>query len=346
MSHRCLLSMRTVAAVAVLWLVPATVAGQAGIAGADTWTLPRTPWGEPDLQGVWANNNVTPLQRPKEFAGKEFLTDQEVAALKQRAAQLFGSDAGDAAFGDQVFQAAAADVQDFESTDGGTGNYNFFWLVERDWDNRTSLVVDPPDGRIPALTAEGQARVDASRAARKRPAHGPEDRSSGERCITFGVPRLGAGYNSYYQILQAPGYVVVVMEMVHDARIIPLDGRPHLNHNIRQWNGDSRGRWEGDTLVVDTTNYSPKSNFRGSTENLHLVERFRRVGPDTIHYQVTVDDSTTWTDPWTAMIPLKGTEDPIFEYACHEGNYGMEGILAGARADERVAAEKTKTGSK
>ena len=160
------------------------------------------------------------------------------------------------------------------------------------------------------------------------------------------MPRLGAGYNSYYQILQAPGYVVIVMEINPGPRIIPLDGRPHISQNIRQWNGDSRGHWEGDTLIVDTTNYSPKSNFKGSAENLHLVERFKRVGPDTIEYEVNINDSSIWTAPWTAMIPLKKSEDPIFEYACHEGNIGMEGILAGARATEKTANEEAKIESK
>ena len=178
------------------------------------------------------------------------------------------------------------------------------------------------------------------------PLTGPEDRSLSERCISFGVPRLGAGYNSYYQILQTPGYVVIFMETIHDARVIPLDGRPHISQNIRQWHGDPRGHWEGDTLVVDTTNYSPKSYLRGSAENLHVVERFTRVGPRTISYEITVDDPTTWTNAWTAMILLKKTEDSIFEFACHEGNIGMEGILLGARAQEKAAAEAAETESR
>ena len=335
--------------IAVVSLAPVPVAGQtprASFVAADTWTPPRTPDGQPDLQGIWANNNATPLQRPEELAEKQALTDEEVATLKERATQLFDDDAGDAAFGDSVFQAALADTEDFTSTDGGTGNYNHFWLVERDFDNRTSLVVDPPDGRIPPLTPEGQQRADARSAARERPADGPEDRSLSERCISFGVPRLGAGYNSYYQILQTPGAVVIFMETIHDARVIPLDGRPHISQNIRQWHGDPRGHWEGDTLVVDTTNYSPKSYFRGSAENLHVVERFTRVGPRTISYEITVDDPTTWTNAWTAMIPLKKTEDPIYEFACHEGNIGMEGILSGARAQEKAAAEAATTESR
>ena len=332
--------------VGIILLVFVPIAGQIQSAKNETWTLPRTPDGQPDLQGVWANNNATPLERPKELAGKQVLTDEELAELKKKATNLFGIDAGDAAFGDQVFQAALTDTQEFQSSDFTTGNYNQFWIVERDWDNRTSLVINPSNGRIPSLTPEGEKRVASSRIARQRPAHGPEDRSLGERCITFGVPRLGAGYNSYYQILQTPGYVVIVMEINPGPRIIPLDGRPHISQNIRQWNGDSRGHWEGDTLIVDTTNYSPKSNFKGSAENLHLVERFKRVGPDTIEYEVNINDSSIWTAPWTAMIPLKKSEDPIFEYACHEGNIGMEGILAGARATEKTANEEAKIESK
>ena len=350
MSHRVLASTGVLATViAIVSLAPVPVAGQtprASFAAADTWTLPRTPDGQPDLQGIWANNNATPLQRPEELAGRQALTDEEVATLKERATQLFNDDAGDAAFGDSVFQAALAEAEDFTSTDAGTGNYNHFWLVERDFDNRTSLVVDPPDGRIPPLTPEGQKRADARSAARRRPADGPEDRSLSERCISFGVPRLGAGYNSYYQILQTPGYVVIFMETIHDARVIPLDGRPHISQDIRQWHGDPRGHWEGDTLVVDTTNYSPKSYLRGSAENLHAVERFTRVGPHTISYEITVDDPTTWTNAWTAMILLKKTEDSIFEFACHEGNIGMEGILSGARAQEKAAAEAAETESR
>ena len=341
MRNRCLGSLCVMASViAAVLLAPVPAAGQASTAGAVTWTVPRTPDGQPDLQGIWANNNATPFERPKELAGREFLTDEEVAELRERADQLFANDAGDAAFGDQVFEAVVTDAQDFESSDRATGNYNQFWVVERDFDNRTSLIVDPPDGRLPPVTPKAQERLDLGKAIRERPAHGPEDRSLGERCLTFGMPRLGAGYNSYSHILQTPGYVVILMEMGHDARIIPLDGRPHIGEDIRQWHGDSRGHWEGDTLVVETTNYSPKSNFKGSGENLHLVERFTRVGPTTMHYEVTANDPTTWTSPWTAMIPLRKTDDAIFEYACHEGNYGMFNLLAGARAEEKAAVAK------
>jgi hypothetical protein len=339
----------SVSILAVVSLMSITVTAQTRSAAATkagtskAWTPSRTPDGQPDLQGVWANNSITPLERPKALAGKPTLTDEELAVLKKKAAQLFSGD-GDAAFGDTLFETLLTDTQKFVSTDGKTGDYNQFWLVERDWDNRTSLVTDPSDGRIPALTEQAQQRQKANVGLRDRPAAGPEDRSLSERCITFGVPRLGAAYNSYYQIVQSPGYVVITMETIHDARIIPLDNRPHIASNIRQWHGNSVGHWEGSTLVVDTTNYSPKSNFRGANEKLHIVERFTRVGPDTLNYEVKVEDPTVWTGPWTAMIPLKRSTDLIYEYACHEGNDGLAGILAGARADEK-AAEAPRSGS-
>ncbi len=305
--------------------------------GDSAWTPPRTADGHPDLQGVWANNNATPLERPPEWAGRARLSDEELAALE--AAAAVATDPGqDALFGDQLVLAAIAGEQ-ATSYDPTTGNYNQFWVVERDFNDRTSLVVDPPDGRIPALTPAAE-RLLAERAAYRaaHPADTWEDVPLQERCITYGVPRLGAGYNSYYQIFQTAGHVVFLMEMNHDARIIPLDARPQLDAGIRQWHGDSRGRWEGDTLVVETTNYSPQSDFRGASDNLRVVERFTRTGPDTLEYAVTIDDPTTWTRPWTASVPLLRSEDALYEYACHEGNYGMEGILAGHRAQERAAA--------
>jgi len=300
------------------------------------WTPPRTADGQPDLQGVWANNNVTPLERPAALAGKPFLTDAEVAALKKKASELFAGD-GDAAFGDDVFNAIVTGARKFTSSDVTTGNYNQFWIADRDFDNRTSLITDPQDGRLPPLTPEAQKRAPTPQANRTRRADGPEDRSLSERCITFGAPRIQAAYNSYFQIFQTRDTVAILMETIHDARIIPLDGRPHIGQNIRQWLGDSVGHWEGDTLVVDTANYSPKSDFRGSHQNLHVVERFTRVSPNRIDYEITVKDPTTWTKPWTAMIPLKLAHEEIYEYACHESNEGMVGILSGARAQEQKA---------
>jgi hypothetical protein len=318
-------------------------------AATRTWTLGRTADGQPDLQGVWANNNATPLERPPELNGRAKLTDEEVAALKAKAGQIFGGD-GDAAFGDTIFRSVLASVKEGKSAphqkakdeiDFGTGDYNSFWLVPRDWDNRTSLITDPPDGRQPAMTPQGQQRRDAARAALNRPAVGPEDRSLSERCITFGTPSLRAGYNSYYQIIQTPGYVVIEMEMAHDARIIPLDGRPHPPAAVRQWMGDSRGHWEGDTLVVDTANYAPGGFQAASSAKLHVIERFTRTGPENIKYEFTIDDPDTWTKPWSVMIPLRHSPDKVFEYACHEGNTGLEGILSGARADEKAAQKKS-----
>ena len=300
------------------------------------YVVPRTADGQPDFQGVWANNTITPLQRPPQWAGKQFLTDAEMAALKKAAASAVTDDS-DAVFGDSLVLAAIANEK-AKSFEPSTGNYNNFWLVEREVDNRTSLIVDPADGRIPTLTPEAQDRAAALAAARRRsPADGPEDRSLGERCLTFGTPRVGAGYNSYYQIVQSPGYVAIIHELGHEVRLIPIERHDHLGHNLRQWLGDSRGHWEGETLVVETTNFSPKSTFSGSSRNLHLVERFKRVSQKTLNYEFTVDDPTVWTRPWTVMIPLKGTEDKIYEYACHEGNTGMEGILSGHRMDERAA---------
>jgi len=300
------------------------------------WRVPRTPDGRPDLQGVWISRSATPLERPKALEGRQFLTPEEVATLKARAQQIFQAGNSDFGAGDAVFLAALGSAQQFKnpgSTENSVG------MIEREFDNRTSLVVDPPDGRIPPLTPEARQRQAAATAARPRFPTGPEDFILSYRCITTGMPKLGglygSGHFSYYQIVQAPRHVMIEMETIHDARIIPLDGRPHLPSASRLWHGDSRGRWDGDTLVVDTTNFSSKSNFMGSGENLHLVERFTRVAEDTINYEMTFDDPTVWTRPWTAMIPLKQTPGPIYEFACHEGSgLIMRAMLAAAHADE------------
>ena len=310
-----------------------TAAPVAAQPAGEGWVAPRTPDGQPDLQGVWANNNATPLERPDAWAGKARLSTEELADLQAAAAEA--TDPGqDALFGDQLVLAAIAKTK-AESYDPSTGNYNGFWVVERDFNDRTSLVIDPPDGRIPALTPAAE-RLLAERAAYRaeHPADTWDDVPLQERCVTYGVPRLGAGYNSYYQLFQTADYVVFYMEMNHDARIIPLDGRTPLDPALRQWHGDSRGRWEGDTLVVETRGFSPKSRFRGASDNLRVEERFTRTGPDSLEYAVTIDDPTIWTSAWTASIPLMRSSDALYEYACHEGNYGMEGILAGHRAEE------------
>ena len=314
-------------------LAPAVALGQ-----PSDWVVPRNEHGHPDLQGIWGNNAVTPLERPESLGDRATLTAEELARVQTTAEELFALDAGDAAFGDQFFNVALTAPETFTSSDGGTGNYNQFWLVERDFDNRTSLIVDPPNGRLPRRTPAAQRAVEAARANRGRPAAWTDDRGLSERCITFGLPNLLAGYNSYYQIFQTADHVVIEQELIHTTRIIPIDDRPHIDHDIDQWHGNSVGRWEDDTLVVETTHFSPQSDFRGSSENLRLVERFTRVGPDTMHYEFTASDPTVWESSWTALLEWRRTDDAIFEYACHEGNIGMEGILAGARADEAQAA--------
>jgi hypothetical protein len=345
MKNRCLyvvLSLTALLAVAQGQVAPHTALATT-TSDKPTWTTPRTLDGHPDLQGFWANNNATPLERPKELAGRATLTDQELAAMKKKAHELFSGN-GDAAFGDTVYLTVLANVlgtkTGFKSTDGETGDYSSVWTVERDWENRTSLITDPPDGRMPAMTQEAQKRREAARAAMTRPANGPKDRSLSERCITYGSPQLTAGYQSYYQIVQTPKSVMIMTEMIHDARKIPLDGGPHLSSTVQQWFGDSRGHWEGDKLVVDTTNYKPRAFMSVSSEKLHVIERFSRSGPETLKYEITIDDPGTWTKPWSLMIPLRHSPEPVFEYACHEGNEGLAGILAGARADEAAAAKK------
>lgn len=318
------LSFHALALAAVLSAVlPVTAQAQ----GKPGWAPALTVGGQPDLQGNWVNKNATPLERPKQLEGRASLTDAEVAELKARAQRIFAGGNSDAANGDAVFLAALANVDVYKS-ENATGHTLF---LDREFDNHTSLIVDPSNGKLPPYTAEGEKRRAAgARATNLRFAPGsPEDMTPFQRCITFGVPMPRPGpFNSYYQIVQAPGYVVIVMEAIHDARIVPLDGRPHLPQNIRTWNGDSIGHWEGKTLVVDTTNFSPKDNFMGSAENLHLVERFTRVAPDEIRYEMTVEDPTTWTQPWTAVLRLKQTDEKIYEIACHEGNFEiMEDML-------------------
>ncbi len=303
-----------------------------------TWTVPRTADGHPDLQGVWANNNAIPLQRPPEWEGKTTLTDAELRELEAAAAEATNS-GEDALFGDQLVLAAIARTK-AESYDPTTGNYNQFWVADRDFSKRTSLVVDPPTGLIPPLTDEATERLcKQMKYSLAHPADSWLDRPLPERCITYGVPFVSSGYNAYFQIFQNADHVVIEMEMIHDARVIPLKGEAHLDDSIRQWHGDSRGHWEGDTLVIETTNYSTSSDFMGARQNLHLIERLTRVGPTALEYEITVNDPSTWTRPWTVSIPLKGKDESIYEYACHEGNYGMEGMLSGHRAEE--AAGKT-----
>jgi hypothetical protein len=311
-----------VVALAILTVASLRVDGQ-----SHAWTPPRTPDGQPDLQGTWTNATITPLERPAELAGKPFFTEAEAAEYEKTVAERNNMDRRDGSPGADVARA-----------------YNDFW-----WDRgtkvvktrRTSMIVDPADGRVPPLTSEAQRKV-AERAEYRRvhAADGPENRPLAERCVlwpTAGPPMLPSAYNNNYQIVQAPGYVMILVEMIHDARIIPTDGRPHLPSNVRQWLGDSRGRWEGNTLVVETTNFTDKTNFRGSGDTLRLTERFTRTDPGTLMYEFTVEDDASFVRPWKAEIPMVKAEGPLFEYACHEGNYGMENVLAGARAEEKRA---------
>ena len=304
--------------VAVLASAPIPASGQSATesvsALAADWTVPRTKWGAPDLQGVWDYRSATPLERPARFAGKATLTPEAAAAYEREQTEL---------------------RNDYDRAPSVHAKWWLDYGAELTDDYRTSLIVDPPDGRVPATTDEARQRA-AARAERRRrhPADAAEYRGLTERCITFGMPRLPGAYNNNYQILQTPTHVAIVSEMIHDARIVPLDGRPHLSTDVPQWHGDSRGHYDGETLVVETTNFSPKASHRGSTAALRLVERFTRVSPNTVHYEITLADPTTWTSAWTAVVPMKRTSQPLYEYACHEGNHGLRNILHNARFEE------------
>ena len=291
----------------------------------------RTPWGDPDFEGIWTNATLTPLQRPPELASKEFLTPEEAAQFQRSRIEQTNADrplppGQVGAYNDVFFERGTSIVRS----------------------RRTSLVVDPPDGRIPALTPDAQKKVEARQKREAvSPADGPEDRWLTERCILFGatVPMLPEPYNNNYRIIQSPGYVTILVEMNHDARIIPLDGRAHLASGIQQWTGDSRGRWEGTTLVVETTNlkFNHQSRFgvgylNGlSDERLRVVERFMIADANTLTYRATVEDPSVFVRPWTVEVSMARTAGPLFEVGCHEGNYGMFNILSGHRAEERQA---------
>ena len=308
-------------------LMPVPVAAQRSSSAATS--VPRTPDGRPDLQGVWDFGSVTPLQRPAALAGKEFLTEEDVTAL----------------------EAQAAARVDRPPRAGDPGSYNRFWFADGTTvvgTRRTSLITDPPDGRLPSYAPEGKVRMAARAEARGRNA-GPEDRDVDERCIlgfNSGPPMIPGAYNNFVQLFQIPGYVAIFNEMVHDVRLIPLDDHPPLPSQIRQWMGTSRGRWEGDTLVVETRNFRdlgtghPAPNMElleALGPDLQLVERFSRFDADTLLYQFTMNDSTAWTKPWSAEMTMTKSEDALYEYACHEGNYGLSNILAGAQANARAA---------
>jgi hypothetical protein len=309
-------------AVVILILLAATTAGAQD-------TVRRTPWGDPDLEGIWTNATLTPLQRPPELAGKEFFTPEEAAQFRRTRIEQTNADrplppGQVGAYNDAFFERGTSLVRS----------------------GRTSLIVDPPDGRIPALTPEAERKVEARRKREvTSPADTPEDRWLTERCILFGatVPMLPEPYNNNYRIIQSPGYVTILVEMNHDARVIPIDGRPPLGDRIQQWMGDSRGRWEGSTLVVETTNlkFNHQSRFgvgylNGlSDERLKVTERFTLTDTNTLTYRATIEDPTVFVRPWTLELPMQRTEGPLYEVACHEGNYGMFNILSGHRAEER-----------
>ena len=293
--------------------------------------VPETPWGAPDLQGNWDFRTITPLQRPQSLGDQAFLTEEEAAQREQtavdRAVRLLNRDARRTEVG------------------GNVGAYNDFWMDQGTnvvGTRRTSLVVDPPNGRLPDVTEAGRARARAGRGSFSSDL--PEsyvDLSNADRCIlgfNAGPPITPGGYNQNMQLFQTPNHVVLLTEMVHTVRVVPLDGRPALDDGLRQMSGDSRGHWEGETLVVETTNFDGRRGWRGSTPDMRLVERFTRVDADTLEYAYTVIDPDTWTAPWTVELPMRRNELPLFEYACHEGNYAMDAMLGGARADERKAA--------
>jgi hypothetical protein len=316
---------KSMVAAAVAALLVLTAAAQ-----TPAYKVPRTPDGRPDLQGFWSNSTYTPLERPKNIT-KEFYTPEELAEVEKRAA---------ARESEQTTPGTVADV-----------HYDFSqFALDRSQSTlartlRTSLIVDPPDGRIPAMTSQGLKRAAERDELSKRVGRwdSAEANQLDDRCIIMrgaGPPLMDAGYNSNYQIVQSPGYVMILTEMIHDVRIIPIDGRPSPHRNVRQWMGISRGRWEGDTLVVETANFNGKNPFNGSSENMRVTERFTRVADDRLTYRFTIEDESTWTRPWSAEAPMVKTQGPIFEHACHEGNYGLYNTLVGARLEEQRAAEE------
>jgi hypothetical protein len=332
MSSRFLASLSALAL-----MIAAPLPGQTQPAAkAKTWTIPRTPDGHPDLQGIWTNATITPLERPAALAGRPTLSDAEALAYEKRDAEELAKVDGQS---DGPLLAAAGSA--------GTGAYNMLFidrgteLARVNGQKRTSLIVDPPDGKVPPLTDEAKAG-NARRLANRFDS--VKDRPLAERCLlgfgsTSGPPMLPVLYNNNYQIVQTPEFVMILVEMVHDARIIRMNGT-HTPGNVRQWLGDSIGHWEGDTLVVETTNFTDQTRFRGSSENLRVIERFTRVDENTILYRATIDDPSTFTRQWTLEYPFVATAGPIFEYACHEGNYALTDILGGARRSDADAQQK------
>ena len=326
-----------VLSVALVLLLSTAAAAQSSGSAAPL----RTADGHPDLSGVWDFRTVTPVERPTELADKAFLSEEEVAAYAAERVRANNADLDRE--GKKQITTSRGQVNGTSETRDLALAYNDFW-----WDRgtavvetrRTSLVVDPPNGRIPPLTDAGAERAAERLRINQRPTEGPEDRPLGERCVTgfnSGPPMLPAAYNMNVQIFQTADHIVLLNEMVHNARIIPLDGSDH--GTVPLWTGVSRGHWEGDTLVVETKNFLRETSFRNSSKNLHLIERIQRLSEDSLLYTFTVTDPTTWTAPWTVELPMRLSDLPIFEYACHEGNYGMDGTLTGARAIEQVSGQ-------
>jgi len=314
-------------ALAALSLSVVLAASQAAPQPSRSAAVARTPDGHPDLQAIWNFSSLTPLERPAEFAGKPTMTLAEAAQYEKTVTARNNADRRDGG--------VAADL---------ARAYNDAWydrgthVAIINGVAHTSLIADPPDGRVPPLTPDAQRRQEQrAQLRREHPSDGPEDRSLAERCLGFnaGPPMLPGPYNNYMQLLQFKDYVVVFNEMIHDARVVPTDGRPHPPASVRKYLGDSVGRWDGNTLVVDTTNFTDKTNFRGASDRLHLVERFTRLDSDTLLYEFTVDDPSSFTKPWKAAIPMKRTDEQLYEYACHEGNEAMVGILGGARHEDK-----------
>ena len=360
------MSYRSVGAVLIViaigWLAPVLASGQRQAqSGADTaapWTMPRTPDGRPDLQGLWTTQTFTPLERPEHLAGKEFFTEEEAAALHQQFTAEGVDPLARSAINLDSAEERETRLYQTNRDDGSYVHYdNEIWLrtaVPKGLSSRrTSLITDPPDGQVPSLTPEARRRAADARAVRRQRGafDGYETRPLSERCLVWphnGPPMLPTAYNDIHQILQTPDYVVLFTELSNNLpRIIPMDGRPFSSDKIRQFPGDSRGHWEGDTLVVESKNFTDKTRFQGSSEALHVVERFTRVAADRILYEFTVDDPTSWTRPWSVEIPMVSTEGPMFEYACHEGNYDVRHLLEIYRNLEiQAAADGSEPGSR
>lgn len=326
MNHRyVVIASRLIAVVAVLCATTSLAVAQ-----TRAYRAPRTPDGQPDLQGFWTNTTYTPLQRPKEVTKELYTREEALEILKTAAAQE----------SEQTEPGTIPDVH-YDFTQFGLDRNQGGLALNL----RTSLIFDPANGQLPPMTEEGQKRNAARAEARKRmgaPTDAAQNQSLSVRCILMdraGPPMLPGAYNNNYQIIQGPGYVMILVEMIHEPRIIPIDGRPHLPPHVRSLTGNPIGRWEGETLVVETTNFTDKTAFQGSSENMRLTERFTRVAEDRIDYKFTIDDPATWTRPWSAELPMQKTIGPIFEHACHEGNRGLANTLAGARLEDKKRAE-------